>query len=237
MSTTWFKFPTSYFAEARTIRLRRVIGEAAYWVPVRLWAFAASQDGSGNLKDYEAIELAEALHYQGDAAQLLAALTPDFIDRRGRIVGWNELFLLAASRKASSQKAAKARWDRRPTQEQTRPEKRIGEESECERRGDRHAVRDAVRDAFPASETHTPTTGEVFSISDQTCSEVQKEFGMGKESVIEAVRVFVENKTPYVAKDGPLSEVGFRGWLRTSAAGREITKRSRPQRVESYDKI
>lgn len=234
MNTTWFKFPTSFFAEARTIKLRREIGEAAYWVPVRLWAFAASQDGSGNLSAYQPVELAEALHYQGDAEKLLKALKPDFLDRRGRVVGWTELFALAASRKLSSQKAAAARWAPKPTSE-TGDQRKEEEKRESERRGDRDALRDALRDASEPTLTHS--SASLFSIPDPIRLEVQTEHRLTPEGVSDAVRRYVEDKTPYIGKDGPLSPEGFKGWLRTSAAGKQIVKRLRPTRSPLGDPL
>lgn len=43
---------------------------------------------------------------------------------------------------------------------------------------------------------------------------------MTLESVDGAVRLYRENKVNFIATDGPLTVEGFRGWLRTSKAGR-----------------
>lgn len=210
--TTWYKFPTSFFEEPRTFRLRKAIGDPAWWVPVRLWAFAASQDGSGDLSGYDAADIADAIHYTGNAIALMDALTPDFMDKKRRIVGWKELFALAESRRRAAIKGASARWN--PDSPRT-PLPIQEEKREEERRGEGDAMRDAMRDAYSPSQNG-------FAISDQTKAEIRSEFGLADDAIDRGVRLYRENKTPYIATDGPLTDDGFKGWMRTSKAGKKF---------------
>ena len=146
--TTWYKFPVSYWDDARMFKLRRIVGESALWLPARLWTFAVSQDGSGDVSDYQASELADALRYPQDGPDVIKAFKDSgYLDPKGRIVGWAELFSLPASRKAHSQRMAAARWGKKtpsPNPSDRREEKEKKERGE-ER--DSHALHDAMHDA------------------------------------------------------------------------------------------
>jgi hypothetical protein len=223
MSTTWFKFPVSFFKEARTLKLRRQIGDAAYWVPVAIWAFAASQDGAGDLSDYEPSELADEIRYKGDPDALIKALTPDFLDNKRCVVGWTEMFKLAESRKRHADNLAAKR---RATLPSSLPSQKRGEEirpEESESRSEHHAL----HDASPNADTHSQAVS-AFSLTEAQRSDVRKEFRMPIETVINAERVYRENKTPYIAKDGALSFEGFKGWLRTTKDGKNFISIGRP---------
>jgi hypothetical protein len=98
------------------------------------------EPADGNLSAYDAEDLAREIGYTGDAAAMLRALKDTgYIDSAGMIVGWSELFGLAASRARSAKKAAAARWSRPPIPP-SNPE-------ENKSRGEDHALPDAMRDA------------------------------------------------------------------------------------------
>lgn len=63
-----------FFSHRKTQRLRTLIGDAAFWVPPRLWTYAAENQPNGIFADYTAAELAFAIGYQGDASSMLQAL-------------------------------------------------------------------------------------------------------------------------------------------------------------------
>ncbi len=115
--TPWFKFIVSYWGEIRNLRLRRTIGDAALWLPIRLWSFAVTQDRSdGDLSGYRADELAAELQYRGDADAMLRALIDcGYLDSSMKVIGWDEMYGLPASRKAAARARVAHRWAKRKT--------------------------------------------------------------------------------------------------------------------------
>lgn len=208
MITSWFKFPVSYWHDPRMFKLRKLVGDDALWLPARMWTFAVSQEGTGDLSEYSSAELAEALRYRGHAKRLRDAFTKaGYIDKNGRVVGWKELYALAASRKRSARTAAKARW----AGETLKISKTKAEKTK-EGRGEADALRDA------SSHTHSRLSG--LRLTDTERAELAKKFRITIEGVVKAEGIFREIKMNY-PKD-PQTPEAFSGWLRASKPGKEI---------------
>jgi hypothetical protein len=106
---------SSFYDHRKTIRLRAMIGDDAFWVPPRLWAYAAERRPDGCFKDYTAGEIAYYVGYTKDAQALLQALLQaGFLDSDPlRIHDWDEhngYHKTYADRAAA---AAKARWEKK----------------------------------------------------------------------------------------------------------------------------
>jgi len=211
-------------------QLRRVLGDAARWVVAAIWTFAAELDGSGNLGGYEPEALADAINYEGDPKQLIAALKDSgYIDGSGQILGWDELFGLPASRERAARKGARARWHPTAAASDSEEEK----DENRQERGDGDAMRDALRHASPSL---SPSSHEAEFKND--LNPTANEFGMTPEATREAWRIFSEIKANY-----PLDAItpeAFRGWLRSSRPGKDFVAAHilRPEKnttPEAYD--
>lgn len=120
-----------FYTHRKTLRLFTKIGESAYWVPPRLWAYAANQQIDGEFQNYSAEEIALLIHYPGNAQAMLQALIDSgFMDVNPlRIHDWNEYNAFHAVFSERAKKAARARWSKE--KERTK-EKEGTEESKTE---------------------------------------------------------------------------------------------------------
>jgi len=102
---------SDFYRHRKTLKLRRLIGDAAFWIPPRLWAYCIDRD-SDDLADFDAEDLAAVLEYSGDAAALRAGLIESgFLSSDGNTVsGWHERYRVVFDRFAErARKAANAR--------------------------------------------------------------------------------------------------------------------------------
>ena len=102
----------NFYTHRKTVRLRAAIGDAAFWVPPRLWAYAAENQPDGIFKDYSAAELALLIGYVGDAKALLVALLEArYMDADPlRVHDWEEHNGYHSTFAKRAKTAAKARW-------------------------------------------------------------------------------------------------------------------------------
>lgn len=92
------------------MRLRALIGDAALWLPPRLWCYAAQNQPDGDFSKYLPAEFAMILAYLGDAQALLEALQQaGFLDGM-QIHGWPEHNGYHEVYAERAKKAANARW-------------------------------------------------------------------------------------------------------------------------------
>lgn len=105
---------TSFYTHRKTLRLRVALGNDAFWVPPRLWAYAAGNQPDGIFEDYTAEEIAMLIGYQGDAKAMLQALLHSaYMDENPlRIHDWEEHNSSLAFFERRAKQAAKARWDK-----------------------------------------------------------------------------------------------------------------------------
>lgn len=117
----YFRVYTSFFYHRKTLRLRQAIGDAAFWVPPRLWAYAVEHQPDGNFGKFSDQEIAAAIGYPEDAAQLIEAMTSaGFLDGRRRIKNWAEHNAYHAAFKERARRAAQCRWEKEKRQDKDR---------------------------------------------------------------------------------------------------------------------
>lgn len=122
----------NFYTHRKTLRLKAAIGEDAYWLPPRLWSYAAENQPDGCFKDYSAQELAMLLGYLGDAqAMLKAMLQAGFLESDPlRIHDWDEHNGYHSTFADRAKKAADARWSKtREQKDKTVPERKGKETS------------------------------------------------------------------------------------------------------------
>lgn len=108
----YIRLSTNFYSHVKTLRLRAAIGDNAFWVPPRLWVYAAEHQPDGDLSKYSPEEIAMLIGYSGDAQALLEALLRSgFLDGSPtRIHGWDEHNGFHKTFAERASKAAKARW-------------------------------------------------------------------------------------------------------------------------------
>lgn len=117
----FIRVQTSFWTHRKTMRLRARIGDSAFWLPPRLWSYAAENQPDGNFADYSAQELAMLLGYSEDAQAMLQALQElGFMDGM-EIHDWNEHNAYHQTFADRAKKAAEARWR---GQDKTRQDKK-----------------------------------------------------------------------------------------------------------------
>lgn len=152
----YIRLSTNFFSHIKTLRLKAAIGNDAFWVPPKLWVYAAEHQPDGILSNFSAEELAMLVGYQGDAqAMLQALLRARFLDEEPlRIHGWDEHngFHKAFAIRAS--KAAKARWK---GQEKTLQEKTVQEST-------RHEMTQALLDSKSSNASSIAQAESIFDL-------------------------------------------------------------------------
>lgn len=128
----------SFFDHRKTAKLKSIIGEAALWIPPRLWAYAAGHQPDGEFSDYTGSVLANLLGYSGDGeAMLQALLEAGFMDRDPvRIHDWAEYNSYHNAYAERARKAANARWQRESSKEKDLKGKEPSIASSMETRGE-----------------------------------------------------------------------------------------------------
>lgn len=139
----YIRVQLSFWKHRKTLRLRALIGDAAYLVPLRLWSYAAENQPDGNFSDYSAEELAMLVAYQGDAQAMLQALQQaGWLDDM-RIHDWEEHNAYHAVFSERAKVAAAARWDREKEKKQKK------ESTRKEKKGKETSIATSMLEAFP----------------------------------------------------------------------------------------
>lgn len=114
MSNLYVRVHTSFYTNRKTLRLRAAIGNDAYWVPPRIWSYAAENQPDGIFSDYSAEEIAALINYTGDATKMLEALLQArFMDADPlRVHDWDEHNGYHKTYSERAKKAANARWSK-----------------------------------------------------------------------------------------------------------------------------
>jgi len=86
------------------------MGDAALWLPVRMWCYAAENQPDGNFEQYSAEELAMLLGYLGNASSMVQSLQAVGFLEGMRIHGWEDHNGFHRTFSERAKKAAKARW-------------------------------------------------------------------------------------------------------------------------------
>jgi len=114
MSSLYIKLFSAFFTHRKTVRLRAKIGDDAFWIPPRLWAYAAENQPDGDFSGYTSDELAMLLGCDKHASSILQALRDvGFLDSDGKIHDWEQHngYHQAFSERAKA--AAAARWSKK----------------------------------------------------------------------------------------------------------------------------
>lgn len=92
------------------MRLFALIKEAAWWIPPRIWTYAAEDLPSGDFTGFSAEDIAGLVAYRGDAQKMLTALQETGFFDGMKIHGWADRSRYHESLRLRAQKAAAARW-------------------------------------------------------------------------------------------------------------------------------
>jgi hypothetical protein len=141
MSNLYIRVMTGFYTHKKTVRLKIALGVDAYWIPPRLWAYAAENQPDGDLSGYTSEELAELIGCSKHTQAMLQALkNSGFIDKNGMIHDWDEHNGYHKSFSERAKKAAAARWakEKPPT---PLKEKETGNRKQDS--GDKHCLTDA----------------------------------------------------------------------------------------------
>jgi hypothetical protein len=145
MSALYIRLRTGFYTHRKTARLRAIIGDAAFWVPPRLWAYCAEHQPDGNLSSYSSEELAMLVGCLEQSSSILGALKAcGFVDNDGMIHGWEEHNGYHKSYSLRAKAAAEARWSKKKE-----PKKK--EKDKDRDIGDKHCLTHAcsIYDAYP----------------------------------------------------------------------------------------
>lgn len=109
----YIRVQTAFWSHRKTLRLRALIGDSAFWVPVRLWSYAAENQPDGDFSDYTEKEVAMLIGYNGDAKAMLDALRKaSFMDGM-KLHDWEEHNGYHSAFRERAKIAANARWSKR----------------------------------------------------------------------------------------------------------------------------
>jgi uncharacterized phage protein (TIGR02220 family) len=207
----------TFWGGRKTARLKARIGEAAYWVPIRLWNIAAEHQPDGNFSDYTAEELAALLSYNGNAFEMLQALLQaGFMDENPlRIHDWEEHNGYHATFASKAKLAAEARWEKERTKERD-------EKIRDERKGKEPSIAPSMLQASveppknPSGELRAAATLLLLHLN-KTAS---RSFQPRDETLKPIIRRLTEGCPPDELKKMIEREVAIQGasskWLQTS---------------------
>jgi len=130
MSDLYIRVKLGFYSHRKTARLRALIGDDAFWIPPRLWAYAAERQPDGDFSKYESEELAMLLECPKHATSIRQALLKaGFLDEPGVIHGWEEHNGYHQVYSERAKKAAEARWKKEKNQKKESEEKDIDRET------------------------------------------------------------------------------------------------------------
>lgn len=136
MNTLYVKIRTGFYTHKKTAILKLLIGNDAYWVPPRIWAYCAENQPDGNLSGYPPELIASLIGYQGDATSMHQALIKSgYLDACGMVHDWEEHNGYHVTFSVRAKAAAAARWSKK------KEAKKKGEETIDNR--DKHCLSDA----------------------------------------------------------------------------------------------
>ena len=171
MSQLYVRVRTAFYTHRKTVKLRRRFGDDAFWIPPRLWAYAAENQPDGDLSAYSSEELAMLIGCDKHAPSMLEALLgAGFLDQDGKIHGWQEHNGYHSAYSDRAKVAANARWDKERGKGKGETERGYmkGE------RGDKHCLEHACSTrlhGIPTSEQEVIAYGKTLNppIEDECC--------------------------------------------------------------------
>lgn len=107
------------------MRLRAELGDDAFWIPPRLWAYAADNQPDGDFSSYSDQELSMLIGYSKDATRMLEALKKaGFLDADRKIHDWEVYNSYHRTFSERAKNAANAKWRKEKKPEMTGEEMR-----------------------------------------------------------------------------------------------------------------
>lgn len=107
----YIRVQLSFWNHVKTLRLRARIGDDAFWVPPRLWSYAAEAKPDGDFSGYTSAELAMLAGCPKHAASIRQDLIDcGFMDADGRLHDWAEHNGYHSTFSERAKAAAEARW-------------------------------------------------------------------------------------------------------------------------------
>lgn len=130
----YVRVESSFYTHRKTLRLKALIGNDAFWVPPRLWSYAAGHQPDGCFKDYSCEEIAMLICYSGDAKALLEALIKaGFVDEKPlRVHDWHEYNGVLDFFSKRAKKAAEVRWEKQRLADQSKADQSKAKQSRSE---------------------------------------------------------------------------------------------------------
>jgi len=114
----YVKVFTNFYTHRKTMRLRALLGEDAFWIPPRIWAYAAENQPDGDFSSYSDGELAGLIGYSKDATSMLQALLQaGFMDPDRKVHDWAEHNSFHKVFSDRARCAAIAKWEKERTKE------------------------------------------------------------------------------------------------------------------------
>ena len=152
MSNLYVRLHSSFWTHRKTLQLRRKLGDAAFWIPPRLWSFAAENAPDGDLSNYQAEDLAMLVQYSGNAQEMLQALNDAGFLENGIIRNWEERNSFHVTNHERAKTAAAARWSKR--NEKLSKEKERDKDKEKEKESKQASLKQCLTNA-PSIEVET----------------------------------------------------------------------------------
>lgn len=119
----YVKLQINFWTHRKTMRLKAIIGNDAFWAPIRLWSYAAENQPDGDFSDYQPEELGMLLGYASNASSIVQAMQQvGFMDEM-KVHNWEEHNEYHHTFSERAKKAAKARWDKASPEDKTRDDK------------------------------------------------------------------------------------------------------------------
>jgi hypothetical protein len=117
MSNLYIRVMTGFYTHRKTARLRSLIGDAAFWVPPRLWAYCAENQPDGDLSGYGDAELEMLIGYASNAtsnatSMMQALIQSSYVDTDWKVHDWQEHNGYHKTFSDRAKTAAAARWEK-----------------------------------------------------------------------------------------------------------------------------
>jgi hypothetical protein len=207
MSNLYVRLHSSFWTHRKTLQLRRKLGDAAFWIPPRLWSFAAENAPDGDLSNYQAEDLAMLVQYSGNAQEMLQALNDAGFLENGIIRNWEDRNAFHVTNHDRAKKAAEARWAKRNEKllEKKERDKDKEKEKESKQAQSKHCLDDApsievetfklrIGSWFGRRPTTNWSTKELRALKDVLALDTAPED-------IDALEVRYNSGNPYLRKD------------------------------------
>lgn len=111
----YIRLDSSFWNHRKTLRLHSIIGDAAFWIPPKLWCYAATNQPNGDFSEYTETELSLIIGFRDKDPHALvqALITAGFMDADRKLHNWKEWNAYHNTFANRARKAAIVRWSRK----------------------------------------------------------------------------------------------------------------------------